>query len=122
MATQTACRRRQGRHPVSPEKNARVEFRYPAAPGSLLSFALRDISLSGLSFTLSDELPGLEVGDLLTGISIHLGGRSVRGEVLVMHLTPDSRNGSICGGLFYPDGDENLLEYRSLFQEIAAST
>ena len=79
---------------------------------------LRDISESGLSFFLMHELPGLDVGDSLDRVSVDIEGYDLRGDLLVMHLTPDSGEGSVCGALFYPRGDCNIRALHALVAEL----
>ena len=75
---------------------------------------LGDVSGAGLSFVLGHELPGLDVGDCLADARLVVGGRVARGDLLVMHLTPDRTPGSRCGALFYPRGDDDLLALREI--------
>lgn len=115
MATITKNRRSHTRHPVSPEEVARVGFDYPTPNGKQYEVPLVNISASGLSFLIDpgDELAGLEEGAGLPDAVIRLGECEIRGEMLIMHMTagPDSRY--VCGALFYPATDTDLVKLKS---------
>ena len=113
-------RRRNHRHPLAPERTACAELRFPQPNGEVLSLRLRDVSLGGISVVLAETLPGLEVGDTIKGIDCVLEGRRVRGDLLVMHLTPGNDPGAVCGGLFYPASDDDLLLLRGIVEELEA--
>jgi len=116
--TVTACRRHQRRYRIPEGVDGSVRFTFPHRSGRDIRMTLRDMSRSGLSFHIDEDLDGLDVGDLLGGLEIRLDRHRIRGELLVMHLTPDSRNGSVCGGLFYPASDGDLLAYRALVGDL----
>lgn len=113
-------RRLQKRYTVSPDVGATLLFRYPAPSGRHFEARLRDISLSGLSLVLPDELPGIEPGDIVKGIEVRVARKTFHGDLLVMHLTPANEPGAICGGLFYPDGDEDLITIRLVVKALDA--
>jgi len=78
---------------------------------------LRDVSNAGLSFSIP-ELPfEFEVGDTLNSVRLHVGRCEMRGDLLVMHITPES---GVCGALFYPDTDTDIIKLRSLISGIEA--
>lgn len=105
-------RRTLDRHRVIEGLSAQVEFRWPGRKGGPVQARLRDVSYAGLSLSLTEALPGLEVGDCLEGLAIQVDGIRIHGELLVMHMTPSSKTGIVCGGLFYPAGDEDVLALR----------
>ena len=119
MSTIT-CRRRHERFVLEPGA-AWIEFAYPAPGGFGLRMQLRDISASGVSFVLSHSLPSLDIGRGIERASLDLGRRKIHGDLLVMHLTPDATRGSICGALFYPRGDANILAIQSIVADLGAS-
>ncbi len=80
--------------------------------------ALREISPSGLSFVLAHVLPGIEVGRALRRVRLEVAGHTVRGDVVVMHMTPDDRPGSVCGGLFHPSRDADIVKLKQLIAEL----
>lgn len=113
-------RRSIDRHRLPEDSGAHVVLQDPGRRGLDGLLALRDVSFSGLSVILDREMPGLEVGDCLRGVEVRAMGRTFRGELLVMHLTPDASQGSVCGGFFYPSTDDDLLELRALVLALEA--
>ncbi len=111
-------RRRADRHRVPGDTEAVVSIL--GAPGLEGTYALRDISLSGMSFVVSHEIRPLEAGDSIRPVEVRALGHVFRGELLVMHLTPGPEPGAVCGGLFYPETDEDLLAARSLVRVLEA--
>jgi hypothetical protein len=105
-------RRLQRRYPMPAGTESSLRFRYPAPNGDLFDARLRDVSLSGLSLFIPAELPGIQAGDIIRGIEVRVAHKTFRGDLLVMHLTPANEPGAVCGGLFYPDGDEDLITIR----------
>lgn len=113
-------RRQTRRHALPEEFEGRVEFGYPAPEEHRCSMALNDISESGLSFVLEHELPGLEVGRQIEQVTLHAGGRVIDGDMVITHLTSEA-GGSVCGALFYPSSDADLIHLRELLAELGAS-
>ncbi len=111
-------RRRHNRHPLPPSAEARVEFGYPSPDGHPCTMRVRDLSASGLSMVLAHELPGLEPGSRLDGATVHIGARSFRADLLVMHVTPAPQEGAICGALLFPVEDDDLLVLREVVAEL----
>ncbi len=119
MTVKTSCRRRTDRYTLPVQSGAQISFGYPWPGGYRCSMRLRDVSSSGVSFVLGLEFPGLEVGQPIEQAAITVGDFTVIGDLVVMHLTPDAGAGSVCGALFLPDGDENVLALRDLLQTLA---
>ena len=67
------------------------------------------------------EILGLEVGEIVRGIDAVVAGRSFRGDLLALHLTPDNSPGAACGGLFYPESDEDLITIRLVVRSLEHS-
>ena len=86
MTTKIACRRRHRRHRMAPDGGARLEFRYPQPNGLAMSVALLDLSPSGFSFSLTEELHSLEPGVSIDGVTMKLGETEIRGDILVIHI------------------------------------
>ena len=112
------CKRSNRRFPMPEDARATVDFVYPYPAGRHCSMQLRDISSSGISFFLRHDLPGLDVGDTLDRVSVDIEGYDLRGDLLVMHLTPDDTEGSVCGALFYPRSDRNIRALQALVAEL----
>jgi len=115
-------RRLQKRYSTPADTEASLRFRYPAPNGEQFDARLRDISLSGLSLVLPAELPGIQAGDILRGMEARVARKSFRGDLLVMHITPANESGAVCGGLFYPDGDEDLITIRLVVRALDAAS
>jgi hypothetical protein len=115
-------RRLQTRYTLAPDSGATLSFRYPAPAGAPFSARLRDISLSGMSMSIPDGLPELEPGDMIKGIAVRVARKSFQGDLLVMHVTPIQDAGGVCGGLFYPEGDEDLITVRLVIKALEAET
>ena len=122
VAAPFANRRLQNRYAVSPDAGATLEFAYPSPNGARVSTRLRDISLSGLSLSLPEELLGVQAGDIIKGIEARVAGKNFRGDLLVMHVSPAGEVGAICGGLFYPEGDEDLITIRLVVRALEAAS
>ena len=116
MSVRTASRRRQRRYPVSLDKAAAVEFEYPCPNGRSYRLQLLNLSVSGLSFALEnhDDLALLDAGTTISDGTVHIGDCKIRGDLVLMHLTPDKFSRGICGALFYPASDTDLVQYRGV--------
>lgn len=115
-------RRRQARLTFPHEAEARLVFGYPFPGAHRCVMPLRDISPGGLAFTLNLDLPGLDIGQSIERCELIVGERVVRGDLLVMHLTPGPFTGATCGSLFYPTEDEDIARYQELVASIAPVT
>ena len=110
----SACQRRHRRFVLPDDGSAQVRFGYPRPGGTKFSLIVRDISSGGLSFVLDREFPGLEIGVTIERAELTIGATTVAGDLLVMRLTPDAGAGSVCGALFFPWGDENIIGLQRL--------
>ena len=115
-------RRLQSRHTIPLDVGAALHFRYPSPNGPHLEARLRDVSLSGLSLTLPEELAGIQAGDIVKGIEAQVARKTFRGDLLVMHVSPANEAGAVCGGLFYPEGDEDLITIRLVVRALEAAS
>ncbi len=122
MAATFSNRRLQHRFSIPADSAAVLHFRYPAKHGALLEARMRDISLSGLSMTLPEELAGVQAGDLVKAIEARVAGKTFRGDLLVMHVSTANESGVACGGLFYPEGDEDLITIRLVVRALEAAS
>lgn len=115
-----ADRRRAERLKLNGDLEGRIEFGYPSPAGAACEMKIRDISASGIGFLVDRELPGLEVGRILEGVTVRIGRKSVRGDLVVMHLTEDARVDAFCGAMFCPTSDEDILRLRELLHDLKA--
>jgi len=70
---------------------------------------------------LPAELSEVQAGDIVRGIEARVARKTFRGDLLVMHVTHASEAGPICGGLFYPEGDEDLITIRLVVRALEAA-
>jgi hypothetical protein len=113
VTTRADTRRRHARHAVAPQSGASVEVDLPKA-GGLTSFVLVDLSHSGVSFRAHDAaLHCLDTGTRYDRAVVRLGECVIRGELVVMHVTPEGLAGALCGALFYPESDAELVKLKS---------
>jgi hypothetical protein len=124
MATVTRSRRRQRRYAVTDQKTTCLEFELPGRPGRPVRLPVTNLSASGVSFSLDDvaELGGLEEGTSVPGAVVRIGECIVRGDLLIMHVSPDARGGSICGALLYPATETDLVKLKGVIAGMAAVT
>jgi len=120
MVTVTKSRRVTRRYAITKSDEACIEFDYPGPGGKRCSLPLIDISVSGLSFKIDDELLNIDSGTNLSPVVIRLGKCEIHGDLLVMHASPNSPNETVCGALFYPAKDADLLKLKSAIAGIEA--
>ena len=118
MASTTKCRRQAERRSLAPDSPGVIEFGYPTPRDHPCSMSLRDMSSAGVSFVLAHELPGLEVGRTLRRVTLHVNGEEIHGDLVVMHLTPGDSAGSVCGGLFDPARDSDIIGLKKVLAEL----
>lgn len=119
MTTRTETRRRVLRYPISAGAQATVEIPGPGS-NERQSFALVDVSGAGVSFALDGNTRGIELGGTMASASIRIGECRLAGDLVVMHLTPDESGRVICGALFYPADDSDLVKLKSLISGMEA--
>jgi hypothetical protein len=118
MATITTCRRKQRRHVTLGTDQASVEVAWPQASGPRHRLVLLDVSTSGLSFSFEEELRDIESGACLPETVIRLGDTEIHGELVVIHVTPQTENRMVCGALFYAATDNDLVKWRAALSGI----
>ena len=91
-----------------------VEFRYPGPNEGPHRVPIRDISISGISFEFPHELPEPECGLELGQVTLHFPRTEIVGDLLVMHLSHLSAGRRICGTLFYPSSEEELMKLKGV--------
>ena len=115
-------RRLQNRYTLPMESGAVLSFPYPPPHGPRLETRIRDVSLSGLSIELPEQLWGIEAGDIVKGIEARVERKTFRGDLLVMHVGGTKDAPTVCGGLFYPEGDEDLITIRLIVRALDAAS
>lgn len=109
-------RRKQPRYKAPEQLASRVVFQYRPLGNDTFEMPIKDLSPSGVSFTLTSDLPKLEVGDCIARVKIHLGEDTLRGDLLIMHLSPGAEEGAVCGGLYFPSSDEDILKLQGVIR------
>ncbi len=120
MSPLTRCRRLVRRHPIPEGAAAAVEFAHPGPNGPRYGLQLVDVSVSGLSFDVGQEFPGIGSGTTIPGAVVRFGGCEMRGELLVMHVTSRTPERRTIGALFYPAQDVDLVKWKSVVAAIEA--
>ncbi|HKQ62110.1 MAG TPA: hypothetical protein VJS92_12540 [Candidatus Polarisedimenticolaceae bacterium] len=120
MKATTACRRIQRRYAL-PQGGGRLEFEHPGAADGRAQLVIVDISVSGVSFVLETNGPRIDIGATLPAVRVHLGSCELRGELLVMHVTTEANGRAVCGALFYPESDTDLLMLKSAVAGLEAA-
>ena len=82
---------------------------------------LRDVSQAGVSFELDRDLPGIEVGYQISDVAVFLGRKKLRGDLVVVHVSADGSRGALCGALFYPMTDKDLVKLKNTVRDLLAS-
>lgn len=82
--------------------------------GPLRSFQIRDISISGISFVLTQEFGEPESGTEYPEATLRFPRTEIAGGILVMHTTEEDDGTRICGSLFYPASEEDLMKLKGV--------
>ena len=124
MSVRTQTRRKQRRYTIVRDSDAIIAFEYPCPNGRPYKLPLINVSKSGLSFALDDrdELAMLDAGTRIEDVVVTIGDCAIDGEMVLMHLTPDASSKALCGALFYPTSDDDLIKLRSLVAGMEAVT
>ncbi|MDH3627750.1 MAG: hypothetical protein OEV00_06520 [Acidobacteriota bacterium] len=111
--TASNCRRGHRRFKIHESREAWVGFTFPQPNGKMRRFRLLDVSVAGFSFETDLPFDQLEIGTTLHDTTCQIGECTLQGDLLVMHAT-DSDDSNICGVLFYPASDADLVKMKSL--------
>ena len=120
MTIATTCRRKQRRHATLGANQISIELTWPQSSEKRHQFSLADVSISGLSFAFEAELHVIQSGPSISDAVMRLGDCEIRGDLVVMHVTPQSENRTVCGALFYAATDEDLVKWRAAMAGIEA--
>lgn len=120
MPTRTPTRRRTPRHAVVLDEGAFVEFKHPTS-GINCRLPLSDISHAGLSFHgETGEMPAVESGTSITEARLRIRECIIKGDLVVMHVTPCPDSRILCGALLYPATDHDLLKLKAVLAGMEA--
>ena len=109
MPRSISNRREESRFGVSSTLRATVEF--TESDKMHRELALRELSVSGLAFSMPGPLPGIEPGAMLDKSVIRLGELEIHGSMTVLHTTRGFGAQYIVGAQFFPrsEADSNEL-------------
>jgi hypothetical protein len=113
------CRRRQPRYTLGPERPAHVELHYPGPADPTVRFEVADLSASGIGLRIDAPIPGLEFGKVLKDAVLHCGERTLRFDLLLVHVTEDFASGITCGCLLYPAADADVRTLHAILADLA---
>ena len=99
---------------VPEDHPAVLEVVYPQGAGEPRRFVLRDISISGISFVIPGDLPMPESGSEFNRVRLTLPHTEIFGDLLVMHATPTNPEEIVCGSLFYPASEDDLMKLKGV--------
>jgi hypothetical protein len=116
MATKTQNRRIQTRFAVKATTQATVRFTHPGTKGDDQLLSVVNVSASGISFQVEADqgMHELEEGTTLEEVQLQIGGCMMSGDLLVMYVTRAADSGYVCGALFYPASDTDLVKLKSV--------
>lgn len=89
-----------------------LEFEHPVGSGDRCRFRIHDLSWGGVAFDLPVDLVEVVPGARVHGVVIGIGRAAVEGTLEVLHVSRDTRLGTLCGGRFVPASaqDETALD------------
>lgn len=117
----TRCRRKTRRFEIPEGTPALVEFALDGREGQAVA-RLNDLSATGVQFRLALAPAELEPGQRIPVARIRLAGRSIAGELVVMHLTPAGPGQYACGAMFYPSADRDHENLRELLTQLVGES
>ena len=123
MSITTKNRRGQTRYPVYRDRVAHLDFVHPTPNGRSYHATVINISASGVSFSVDDDVepPQLDEGASVPDVALSVGDCSIQGELLVMHVTTDPDSRYVCGALFYPSTDTDLVKLKGVIAGMEAA-
>lgn len=114
MTVARRTKRSTPRFKVPTKQEATVELIWHAEGGRPCSFPLEDISISGISFLLPEDLAVPENGTELNAVELHFPHAEIAGDLLVMHSTVSDSGRVTCGSLFYPASEDDLMKLKTV--------
>ncbi len=114
MSVARRTKRSTPRFRVPDSSGATVELDFPTGSGRTCNFPIRDLSISGISFLLPEDMASIESGTEFPAVKLRFAQTTLRGDLLVMHASPLSGGRVICGSLFYPASEEDLMKLKSV--------
>jgi hypothetical protein len=119
MSIDTAGRRRDRRYPVTQSARTYLELRAP--DGNRERVRLLDLSVAGLAFEAPEWMSASSVDSEIPGVVVQVEDCSIHGHLQVLHVTPLSGPGRICGAHFYPSDETELTRMAALLSGLDAA-
>ena len=119
MSIDTAGRRRDRRYPVAQTNRTYLELGAP--DGSRDKVRLLDLSVAGIAFEAPEWLSADSVDTEIAGVVVHVEDCAIHGHMLVLHVTPLSGPGRICGAHFYSADETEWSRMAALLSGLDAA-
>ena len=117
MAIRTTLRQRDRRYTILRPDKAVVEFSHGRRDWRL---PLVDLSVAGLSFSVDEEVPGLDEGLKLEGVVVRITECEMHGDLLIRRATANPDWSTHYGAIFYPAAEADMLKLNGVLAGIAA--
>jgi hypothetical protein len=117
MATKTMLRQRDRRYTILRPDKAVVEFSHGRRGWRL---PLVDLSVAGLSFTVEEEVPGLEEGLKLENVVVRITECEMHGDLVIRRATAQPDWSTQYGVIFYPAEEADMLKLNGVLAGIEA--
>ena len=114
MTVARRTKRSTPRFAIPESQGAVIELTDGPGTGPLRTFQIRDISISGISFVLTDEFGEPESGTEYPQATLRFPRTEISGGILVMHTTLEDDGALVCGSLFYPASEEDLMKLKGV--------
>jgi hypothetical protein len=118
MARESFSSRRDRRFSLRPGCGF-VEFDYPPS-GRRWRAALIQISVCGVSFEKTEDMPDLAPGTTLEGVSLRVGDCEVCGTIRINNTAKLGASGSVFGSLFYTASERDQTRLMGLIAGMGA--
>lgn len=119
MSNDPGGRRRDRRYSLVCNGNISVELQTPQ--GNRIKLPLLDLSVAGVAFEAPDWLSSAGAGSELGGVIVHVEDCTIHGRLRILHVTPRSHAGDICGAYFYPEGESEEMRLAALLSGLDAA-
>jgi hypothetical protein len=117
MTTKSMLRQRDRRYTILRPDKAVVEFSHGRRDWRL---PLVDMSVAGLSFTVDEEVPGLEEGLKLEGVVVRITECQMHGDLVIRRVTEQTDWSTHYGAIFYPAEESDMLKLNGVLAGIEA--
>jgi len=117
MTIKATLRQRDRRYTILRPDKAVVEFSHGRRGWRL---PLVDLSVAGLSFTVDEEVPGLEEGLKLEDVVVRITECEMHGDLVIRRATAQADWSTHYGAIFYPAEEADMLKLNGVLAGIEA--